>query len=87
MRRAMFALLLSLGAAPVGAEVGCQNAEVIGGKLITDICWDCLFPIRLAGITMKAGGEAPPDEAVKGAACVCPDDLGVPHPGITQAMW
>ncbi|HFJ2864083.1 TPA: hypothetical protein ACGTY6_005813, partial [Klebsiella pneumoniae] len=33
----------------VSADPGCQNAEVIGGKLITDICWSCIFPIKVAG--------------------------------------
>src|SRR5260363_237253 len=32
------------------ADPGCQNAKVIGPKLITDICWSCLFPIRIAGL-------------------------------------
>ena len=71
----------------VSADPGCQDANIISGKLITDICWDCIFPIRLAGIPMTTGGDAPPSRAVDSPLCLCQDDLGVPRPGITTSMW
>jgi len=27
----------------------CPDSELFSGKLITDICWSCIFPIRIAG--------------------------------------
>ena len=68
-------------------DPGCQNAEIISGKLITDICWDCLFPIRVAGVPMNGGGASAPASAVNSPLCLCLDDLGVPRPGITTSMW
>jgi len=48
--RALFAALLCLCLRPApAADAGCPDAELFSGKLITDICWACLFPIRIAG--------------------------------------
>ncbi len=69
------------------ADPGCQNANVIGPKLITDICWSCLFPIRLAGVTISGPGGRVPDDASKTLLCACPDKAGLPKPGVTISMW
>lgn len=61
----------------VSADPGCQNAEVIGGKLITDICWSCIFPIKVAGVPISGGGGSFPSEAVSNPLCMCEDNLGV----------
>lgn len=63
----------------------CPNAKLLSAKLITDICWSCIFPIRLMGITM--GGGNVPDGAAKQPLCVCFDNLGVPEPGLTVGYW
>lgn len=69
----------------VQAEVGCINANIIGPKMITDICWDCVFPIRVAGVPIS--GSLFRDRYPSGAAtrpfCMCFDNLGVPKPGVT----
>ena len=69
------------------ADPGCQNAEVIGPKLITDICWSCIFPIRVAGSTINGGDGYYPSDAVRSSFCVCQDNNGVPRPGVTTSMW
>lgn len=74
----------------LASDVGrCVDANIISGKLITDICWTCIFPIRVAGIPISTGGDSfVPDDAVSGMPiCLCEDGLGVPHPGITTSMW
>ena len=71
----------------LGQDPGCQDANVISGKLITDICWDCVFPLRIAGVPMNTGGQTPPSGSVTTPFCFCEDDLGVPHPGVTTSMW
>jgi len=68
------------------AEAGCVDSGVIGAKLITDICWDCLFPIVVAGVEISDGGVKPA-EAAAGGVCACADDLGVPRPGVTTSFW
>src|SRR5260364_295230 len=63
-----------------------QNAQVIGPKLITDICWPCLFPIRIAGVPIPGAGGRIPEEAVKSPLCTCRDGAGLPRPGVTTSM-
>lgn len=31
----------------------CKSANLLGPKLITNICWRCIFPMKLAGATMN----------------------------------
>lgn len=73
----------------LASSVGrCIDANIISGKLITDVCWTCIFPIRVAGIPISTdGSKFVPDDAVKQPLCLCRDGLGVPHPGITTSMW
>lgn len=72
-------LSILIGQAKAG-EVGCINAKVMSGKLITDLCWDCVFPIRVAGVPISGSLNASrvPDGAAKNLACVCWDNKGVP---------
>src|SRR3546814_7350625 len=86
---AMLAIGLSAAAnaQSVGDDPLCVNAEVIGPKMITDICWSCIFPIRVAGVPISGGDGVYPDDAVKQPVCACEDNLGVPRPGITTSMW
>lgn len=69
------------------AEVGCIDAGILSGKLITEICWSCIFPVRVAGNALHMGSETPPAKSVDSPLCMCEDDLGVPHPGMTTSMW
>ena len=68
-----------------GSSPDCQNANVISGKLITDICWDCLYPIVVSGV--KTGGGTAPSDYVNTPMCLCEDNLGAPRPGVTSGMW
>lgn len=63
----------------------CPNAELFSGKLFTDICWACLFPIRIAGISITPGDA--PRGASKKSLCMCEDNLGIWKPGIVNSMW
>ena len=71
----------------VNAEVGCQNAEVIGPKLITDVCWSCIFPIRIAGQALGASSNRVPEGGSNSPLCACQDELGLNMPGVTTSMW
>ncbi len=70
------------------ADPGCIDANIISGKLITDMCWDCIFPLRIGGVPMPGGsGDPAPAEAVSTPLCTCQDDAGLPRPGFTTSMW
>lgn len=78
---------LSFFATEVMAVVGCNNSEVISAKLISDTCWDCVYPLRVAGSAIYAGDNIMPSKAVTEALCMCQDDAGVGRPGVTTSMW
>ncbi len=74
------------------ASAACPDAEVFGSKLITGVCWDCIFPISLAGGKIRAGDsveQQPPEDANTQSTCSCPKN---PHdpiaiPGLSVSFW
>lgn len=68
-------------------DAGCYNGNVLSGKLITEFCWSCIFPLKVAGLTLASGESPPPVKASSKPVCMCFDELGMPRPGITTSMW
>ena len=62
----------------------CPSARLFSEKLITDICWSCIFPIRIMGLEI-GGGEAPPKASNK-FVCQCSDGL-LPKIGMGVGYW
>lgn len=65
------------------------SAQICQGKfpnLITDICWDCIFPLRLGGglIDMGVAGEDYDTGASKSPICLCVNNLTA---GTPVSMW
>lgn len=72
------------------ADFSCPNNKLFGPKLFTDICWRCIFPIRVCGginINGPGSNRRAPDEATDRAICSCPDPLGVPIPGCSVGYY
>jgi len=68
------------------ADAMCEDSGLFGPKLFTDICWACLFPIRVAGVQITPGKA--PAKASKKVYCVCQQgSSGIYKPGILTAMW
>ncbi len=55
---------------------------------VTDICWNCVFPIKIAGVTVVPGTVMDaPDPAVS-PICVCPAPPPIfLRPGIPVSFW
>lgn len=72
------------------SEILCPNADVLSAKLVSQICWSCLFPIRVAGATIS-GSFGNPDAVPEGAAdktiCACEDSNGLPKFGLPAGLW
>jgi conjugal transfer pilus assembly protein TraU len=83
LRALALVALLTGGAAR--ADALCPDAGLLSGKLLTDVCWGCLFPIRIAGLAIGTG--AVPRGASEDVFCSCNDGLGVPHPGLVTGLW
>lgn len=81
------AIALAITALNVSSDTGCVDSGIIGPALITDVCWECMFPIRVAGASMSGSSGSAPVGAVDNSLCVCYDGLGVPRPGITTSLW
>ncbi len=63
----------------------CPDGEVWSGKLITDICWGCLFPIRIAG--GQWGDGSVPHGVTDKTFCACDTPTGIPELGLTLGLW
>lgn len=71
------------------AQVSCRDSGLITrGKLLTDLCWTCIFPLRIMGIPLLGSPNNTPDLLSPGI-CVCPSRMfpAVPAPGISFGMW
>ncbi|NOS74642.1 MAG: TraU family protein [Methyloglobulus sp.] len=62
----------------------CPDADFWGEKMLTGVCWSCLFPIRLGGFSLSDGDV--PDGATEEILCEC-DAKGLPDIGITGGAW
>ena len=67
---------------PAGSAV-CPDADGLGPAVITDICWDCIFPIQIAGQPITLGDGNIPARAASSPLCSCAPNCV----GITVGMW
>src|SRR4051794_13665120 len=55
-------------------------------NVITDICWECIFPIRVGGSKITTGDDSGGDD--RQIVCVCQKPpLNQPTPGIRISFW
>ncbi|MBU2959145.1 TraU family protein [Paracoccus sp. C2R09] len=92
-------------AVTAGAALGqghCPASNIIGSGIISNVCWSCIFPLRISGITIFGSPQAAsgtdangfsmssrprvPDEAANSAVCVC-NDGALPTIGVPIGMW
>lgn len=77
------------GVAPTGivTEAICPSADTLSSLLLTNVCWECLFPVRIMGVTvMNIGGNSAPSRAASGA-CFCPGCGIFGTFGVTVGMY
>lgn len=88
-RRAIASTIIIISAFAAQAQAGeCENANIISARLITDVCWDCIFPLKVAGMKVADGASGEPDGAANyGVLCNCFDNNGVLEPGVPISMW
>ena len=87
-----FIMAFNVAAQTTGGDestVTCPNAGVFGPNLIQNVCWSCVFPIRVAGVPISgsSGANRVPENAVNRSFCTCEDGLGIPHPGVVTSFW
>lgn len=77
---ALFALLL--GGQNASASMDCEGSFP---NLVTDVCWNCVFPITFGGVPIPVNGSGKQEttiSSVSGAVCMC----GI-NPGVTISFW
>jgi conjugal transfer pilus assembly protein TraU len=80
IRRLCLASAILLGAAQA-ADAACSTRFI---NPITDICWNCMFPISIGSVRMGGGGTADTPNPVI-PVCICP---GLPPPtGLSVGVW
>lgn len=93
-------LLVLLLAAPVWADEPEEPDSKCANEfpnLISDICWKCLFPVKIGGKKIMNSGDMPDstsditgnadDYNPKDYTCSCEDDDGNVHWGIYVSFW
>ncbi|MCG3113360.1 MAG: TraU family protein [Candidatus Manganitrophus sp. SB1] len=69
---------------------GHADARGFGTQLnpVTDICWNCVFPIKIAGMTVIPGDVPDAPDAALLPVCVCPAPPPLFfRPGIPVSFW
>ncbi|QCF28145.1 TraU family protein [Hydrocarboniclastica marina] len=84
--RILSVMLIIAGLTQPAAAAVCEDAQIIDESLITDVCWDCLFPLKIAGVTLQTGERENPPEASSSSVCSCSPN-GIPEPGLVMSMW
>lgn len=75
MKRFLTSLLLSLGLATSAyaeddPSPHCPASDMLGAGIVSNVCWSCIFPIKLAGVTLfkspmsKGGSESKPKKGI-----------------------
>jgi len=78
--------LTILPTSPAKAAVACPSYNVFS-KLLTDVCWDCMFPVIVAGIKM-GNKSKPPGAAKTKISCSCPKKGSIiSSVGFPLSMW
>jgi len=78
---------LSLTSMGTSADMDCDDANLMSGALMTNICWDCIFPIKVAGATLGGSGDIPDGAADKEFYCICDGDDGLAIVGLPMGFW
>ena len=76
---------LALIAGDASAAGTCNRSELFSSRLLTDICYECIFPIKIAAA--RVGKGTVPAASAQNPMCVCPGAFGIPAPGATIGMW
>ena len=73
-KTAIIILLIILFIHPVKANAKCPEDSAIG-DLIDAICWECIFPIYIAGVEIDAGSHVNDiTESESEMECMCPTE-------------
>ena len=82
-----FVAFLTVAIFIYSVNVNTVNAKECTGHFvnpITDVCWECLFPMTLGGIELYDSGVAPDTKNASSPVCMCDSPVRV---GIIGSFW
>ncbi|MDD3580110.1 MAG: TraU family protein [Desulfobacca sp.] len=85
----LLVFFLALTQVPVQAGNVCPDARLFSERLMSDICWDCIFPIIIGGIPLGGSTSDAPSGRAHPAIpfmCLCEGELG-PSIGAPIGFW
>lgn len=82
MKRSLLMLLLSFCFAASASAGNCKGRII---NPITDVCWSCVFPIKLGGVTLSSGKNADP-ETDANRLCLCASGANITV-GLNMSFW
>lgn len=82
MKRSLLILLLSFCFAASASAGNCKGRII---NPITDVCWSCVFPIKLGGVTLSSGNNADP-ETDANRLCLCASGANITV-GLNMSFW
>ena len=71
-------------------EVLCPSSDLIGIKMITDVCWEGIFPLQIGGVTLTGKSKYAPADQATDRVCACGGDLEngeLPKVGVTTGYY
>lgn len=82
MKRFSLMLILSFCCAASAFAGNCKGRII---NPITDVCWSCVFPIKLGGVTLSSGKNADP-ETDANRLCLCASGANITV-GLNMSFW
>jgi len=82
MKRLLLIVMFSLCALSSAQASGCRGKVI---NPLTDVCWSCMFPIKLGGITLSSGANKDP-ETDANALCMCVSGANITV-GLNMSFW
>lgn len=82
---ALVGLLIRELLAPLPARAVCEGSSL---NPMDDVCWECIYPIKIAGSTIVEGTNAQAPSSADASTCICPIPVA-PYVryGITASLW
>lgn len=65
----------------------CPDANIFGTKMLSNVCWDCMFPIRIAGKSVGFSRNKAPSGAANTGVCFCRGCGIIGKFGVTVGYW
>ena len=69
------------------ASLTCNDNGALGPNMIKNVCWSCMFPLRVAGVPLNGSNSGAPSGRDSSPLCFCEGSLGIPTPGVVISMW